>query len=303
MRKRKQSRKVWESFCKSFKRESDYVLIMPQQLKELLKTDLPPKELAMLPSSFDIVGDILIFADFPKELKKKEKKIAEKILAAFPHVKVICKKTKMYSGLFRTPKLKIMAGERRKETTHKENGVRILLDAEKVYFSPRLGHERERINKLVHEGESVLVMFSGSGVYPINIAKNSTAREIYGVEINPAGHRYAMANVALNKVKNVKLLLGDVKKILPKIKMKFDRVLMPLPKSAEEFLDCALAKVKKNGVLHFYDFLPGGEFEKAAEKVRNACTEAKRKCSVISIVKCGQYGPGRYRICVDVKVE
>jgi len=276
---------------------------MPRALKELLKNDLTPKELVLLPTGFDVVGDILIFAEFPKELAKKERKIASKILASFPNVKVVCKKTKMYSGTFRTPKLKIMAGEKRKETTHKENGVSIKLNVEKVYFSPRLGHERERINKLVKKGENVLVMFSGSGVYCVNIAKNSSAKEIYGVEINPIGHKYALENVTLNKCKNIALFLGDVKKVLPTISKKFDRVLMPLPKTADEYLPLALSKVKKNGVLHFYDFLPEGEFERAAEKVIKACLKAKRKCSIISIAKCGQYGPGRFRICVDAKIN
>jgi hypothetical protein len=42
-----------------------------------------------------------------------------------------------------------MSGEKRTETTHKENGVNIKLDVEKCYFSPRLSQERLRIAKLV----------------------------------------------------------------------------------------------------------------------------------------------------------
>ena len=67
---------------------------MPKAMKELLKKDLTAKELAVLPTSFDIVGDILIFAEFPKELSKKEKLIGEKILKNYPNIKVVCKKSK-----------------------------------------------------------------------------------------------------------------------------------------------------------------------------------------------------------------
>ena len=45
-------------------------------LKEALKSKLTKKQLALVPSSFDIVGDLAIFSDFPKELIKKEKLIA-----------------------------------------------------------------------------------------------------------------------------------------------------------------------------------------------------------------------------------
>ena len=44
-------------------------------LKETLKSKLTEKQLALVPSSFDIVGNLAIFSDFPKELKNKEKLI------------------------------------------------------------------------------------------------------------------------------------------------------------------------------------------------------------------------------------
>ena len=111
---------------------------MKQNLKYYLKNKLTNKELKLVPSSFDIVGDILIFSEFPKELTKKEKIIGNAILENYNHAKTILKKTKKYSGKFRTPKLKVIAGEKRKESVCKENNVFIKLDVEKVYFSPRM---------------------------------------------------------------------------------------------------------------------------------------------------------------------
>ena len=69
-------------------------------LKNALKKQLTEKQLALVPSSYDIVGDILIFADFPKELKNKEKLIGNTLLKLHKNLKVICKKTKKYSGKF-----------------------------------------------------------------------------------------------------------------------------------------------------------------------------------------------------------
>lgn len=268
-------------------------------LKEALKGKLTEKQVRLVPNSFDVVGDILIFSDFPEELKKKEKIIGQEILRLMKNIKVICKKTKIHSGVFRTKKVKIMAGEKRKTTEHKENNVRVRLNVETCYFSPRLSNERLRIASLVKKGESVLVMFSGIGIYSATISKNTLAKEIYGIEINPFAHKFAEDNLKLNKINNVKLFLGDVKKIVPKLEKKFDRIVMPLPKSAEEFLNCALKVAKKGTIIHFYDFVFEENFNQAIEKIKKHC----KKCKIIQVVKCGQYSPRKYRICVDFKVS
>ena len=275
-----------------------------KNLKFYLKDKLSEKELKLVPTSFDVVGDILIFSEFPEELIKKEKLIGKTILDIYHHIKTILKKTKKYSGKFRTPKLGIIAGEKRKITLHKENEVYVKLDVEKVYFSARMSSERKRIADLVNPDESVLVMFSGCGIYSLVIAKNSKCREAYGIEINPTAHKYAVENIKKNKLENkVKIFLGDVKKILPRLNKKFDRVIMPLPKSGEDYLDLALKYIKKNGTVHFYDFLHEGEFDRAHEKIMKACIKARKRCAISLTIKCGQYSPGFYRICVDFCVN
>lgn len=277
---------------------------MKQNLKFYLKNKLTKKELELVPSSFDVVGDILIFSEFPKGLGKKEKLIGQTILENYSNIKTVLKKTKKYSGKFRTPKLKVIAGERRKETIHRENNVFAMLDAEKIYFSPRMSSERKRIAELIKPNESVLVMFSGSGIYPLVIAKNSKCREVYGIEVNPIAHKYALENVKKNKLgNNIKIFLGDVKKILPKLNKKFDRVLMPLPKGAENFLGLALKHIKRRGIVHFYDFLHEDEFFKAEEKVKTACVNLNKCCRIMKIVKCGQYSPRFYRVCADFEAK
>ena len=276
---------------------------MKKNLKYHLKDKLAQKEFKIVPSSFDVVGDIMIFSDFPKELSKKEKIIGEVILQNYHNIKVILKKTKGVSGKFRTPRLKIIAGERRKQTLHKENDILLKLNVEKVYFSPRMGSERKRIAEQVKDNESVLVMFSGCGVYPLVIAKSTKCKAAFGIEINPLAHKYALENAQRNKLESrVKFFLGDVKKVLPKLK-KFDRIAMPLPKGGEDFLELALSHIKKNGTVHFYDFLNDDELAKAEEKVKQACGKVKKKCKVLRTVKCGQYSPGFYRVCVDFEVH
>ena len=260
---------------------------------------LNDKDIKLIPRSFDVIGDILIFSDFPKDIIKKEKEVGNFFLKKFKNVKVIARKTKNFSGTYRLQKIKIMAGTKRKETLHKENNYIFRLDVEKCYFTPRLGNERLRIAKQVKKNEIVLVMFSGIGIFQIQISKFSKAKEIYGIEINPTAHKYAEENIILNKTKNVRLYKGDVRKIVPKLRIKFDRILMPLPKGAENFLDLALSKIKKNGIIHFYDFL---REEEIPEIGLNKIKKLKKKFKVLRVVKCGNVAPGKFRVCFDIKI-
>ncbi len=273
----------------------------PKTLKEALKGKLGRKELEKSVRGYDIIGSIAII-EMPKELEKKEKEIANVLLSMHKNITTVCKKAGIHKGVFRTQKLKVLAGKRTKETLHKENQIRIKLDAEKVYFSPRLSTERKRIANIVKEGESILVMFSGCAPYPLVIAKNSKTKEIYGIEINPAACRYAEENVKLNKLSNIKLFCGDVKKVLPEINKKFDRILMPLPGGGEDYLGLALSKIKKNGFIHFYDFIHEEEKCISRGKIKEACKKMGKKCRILKVVKCGQYAARTYRMCIDFKV-
>src|SRR3989338_1495903 len=281
-------------------------------LKAILKQKLTPAELPSFIRGFDIIGDIAII-EIPRELTKKQKLIGETILQMHKNILSVFKKGTAYSGKFRTRKLIWLAGQKSKETLYKENNIRLKLDVEKVYFSPRLANDRLRIARQVLPGERILVLFSGCGPYTFTLSKNTQAKEIYAIELNPVAHKYAIENQKLNKSNNTIIIHGDAKKELGEIiaknkktnsknQLKFDRILMPLPKGAEEFLDVALKVTRKNSIIHFYDFQKENEFELSAEKIKKACKTAKKKCKILSIVKCGQNAPRTYRICVDFRV-
>ncbi|MFH1840420.1 MAG: methyltransferase domain-containing protein [Nanoarchaeota archaeon] len=269
-----------------------------QDLKLALKDKLTKKQLFLVPSAYDTIGDIAILEIKP-EIEKKEKIIAETLLKLHKNLKVITKKVKKHSGIYRLRKLKVIAGEKRKHTLYKENEIKVKLDVEKCYFSPRLSTERLRVANKVKKGESILVMFSGTAVYPLVIAKHSKPKEIVGIEINPIAHKYAEENVKSNKFRNIKLYKGDVKEILPKIKKKFDRVLMPYPMHGKSFLDLAIEKTKKNGILHFYIFLNERDIPKAGKAEIEKYT---KKYKLLKIQKCGKFSPYKYRVRFDFKI-
>ncbi len=275
----------------------------PSTLKEAVKGKLSEKELSAFRGGHDVIGDIAVI-EVPEALVKKETLIAESLLKMHKNIKVVAKRVGPHKGVFRLQKLKILAGEKRKETTHSENNTRIRLNVEKVYFSPRLATERKRLADQVKRGESVLVMFSGCAPYPVVIARNSPAKEVYGVEINPTAHKCGLENIKLNKLSNVKLFLGDVRKVVPKLRKKFDRVAMPLPKGGESYLDVAIKAVKEGGTVHFYDFLCEQDIpDSAIGKIAAACMAVGKKFKIIGCVKCGQLAPRKYRVRVDFRVH
>lgn len=269
------------------------------RLKELLKAELTKKQLEKLPNSYDIIGDILVI-DLDPALRSKEKLIADTLLQNNKNIKVICKKQDIHKGKYRTQKLKIIAGEKRKETFHKENNIRLKLNVETCYFSPRSGNERKRIAEQIKKGENILVMFSGIAPLPVVLAKNTQAKHITAIELNPKAHRYAEQNIRLNKISNITLINADVTKA--SLKQKFDRILMPLPKTGEQFLPLALRYTKKGTIIHCYSFLKEEEFTEEKNRIKNICRQGRKKCRILRIVKCGHYKPYVFRVCSDIKI-
>lgn len=273
-------------------------------LKEALRDILTKEELSILKASHDIIGTIAIL-EIPRDLEHREQLIAEALLKTNKNIKTVLKKADAHEGVFRTQKMKYLAGINTTETLYKENNVKLLVDVEKVYFSVRLSNERKRIAEKVKNGENILVMFSGAAPYPIVLSRNTSANKITGIEINPEGHNYGLENIKINKCKNVELILGDVHDIAPKLnsqEKKYDRIIMPLPKTADEFLDDALMLSKDGTIIHFYDFLDENNFDEAKNKIDVVCKKKNLNYRILEIVKCGQHAPRVFRVCVDFEI-
>jgi len=263
------------------------------KLKDLLKEVLNEEEIKLAPSAFDVVGDIAIIL-IPEELKHKEKAIGEKLLA-FKNIKTVLGKDSAVEDEFRVRKYKYLAGENKTEASYIEYGRRYKVDITKAYFSPRLGNERERIVKLVKPGEKVLVMFAGIGPYAIQIARRAKPEIVYAVEINPEGCRYMEENIKLNKCGNlVKSFCGDVRIVVPKLGEKFDRIIMPLPKDAETFLDVAKEAANPGAIIHLYIF---------GESKEDATSKIKVPVEILDVVVCGAYSAKTSRYCVDFRFK
>jgi tRNA (guanine37-N1)-methyltransferase len=228
---------------------------------ELLEDSLPPHLLASLPRAIDFIGDIAII-EIPQELEAYKINIGNAILQVHKNVRTVLAKAGAVAGIYRLRKFEVIAGEHKTETVHREYGCRYSVDVAKVYFSPRLSCEHNRVSSLVEDGETVIDMFAGVGPFSILIAKTHKNVKVYAIDINPDAVALLKRNVRLNRVEGkVHPISGDAKQIVKQmLKGAADRVIMNLPERAIEFVDAACEALKpEGGTIHFYSFVTASD--------------------------------------------
>jgi len=260
-------------------------------LKQLLKNELTIEELKLLKNSFDQVGTIAQL-EIPDELKNKEKIIAKKVLDSFKNITTVVKKSDITLGEYRIRPVKILAGEKTTQTIHKENGIRLKLDINKVFYTTRLSGERLRVLKLVKKNDVVADLFCGVGPYSILIAKFSKAKKVIANDLNPEAYEFLIENIKLNKVKNIEPSNKDARKF----NIKADKVLMNIPKYSEDFIKTGFKNAKVGGRIFYYCFATEQEMPQLIKKIKKI-----HDCRVLKKTKCGDIGPRIYRWCIDLK--
>jgi len=272
-------------------------------LKKILEDVLSEKESEELFSAFDQVGDIIIIR-IPDSLLSKKEIIGKTLLEQVKTAKSVFYQSSSVEGDFRTRDLEILAGENKTETEYKEYGCRFIVDVENAFFSPRLSTERDRIADLVQEGETVINMFGGVGMFSIIVAKRKKCT-VYNIDINPIAAKLCEKNIELNKLAGKVISIhGDAAKIVEEeLKDKGDRVLMLLPERSDEFLNSAILAAKNNGIIHYYSHIHADEKSKAAklsEKHYSEITPVKSNIFDSKIVRA--VGPRYYQTVVDVSI-
>jgi tRNA (guanine37-N1)-methyltransferase len=280
---------------------------MRRDIKTELYQTLPGNVLEYVTRSFDIIGSkrkAVAIIELPERLEAYEQEIAEAIMRVHRNVSSVLSKESERLGEFRTRNLRLVAGDPDTEVMHRESGCYLKLDPRKVYFSPRESAERDRIAAKVVRGESVLVMFSGVGPFPIRITKRERSVKVTAVEVNPHAHNYCVENIHLNKVgSQVDPKLGDVRIVCPEIGETFNRILMPLPKGAYKFLDVAIPLLRDGGVIHFYHWASKEDlFSKAEKFVAEAADNLGRGSLIIERRRVSQYSPNVWKIRVDARI-
>ena len=273
-------------------------------LKRALESVLSEKESEEIFSAFDQIGDIIIVR-IPDLLLGKKEIIGKTLLEQIKNANTVFCQSSPVEGDFRIRDLEFLAGENKTQTEYKEFGCRFLVDVEKVFFSPRLSTERNRIADLVKDGETIINMFGGIGMFSIMAAKKKKCT-VYNIDINPDAAKLCEKNISLNKLAgSIISLHGDATQIInEKLKEKGDRVLMLLPERSDEFLDSAISAAKKNGIIHYYSHIHAYKktlAPKLSEKHFLEITPVKSEILYSRIVRA--VGPRYYQTVVDARIS
>ncbi len=292
----KESRKGYKIVEHTFRKRKKRI----RSYKELI--DLPSKTRSSLPSSFDIVGDIVILK-LKKELYDYKGEIADAIIKAHKNVHTVLM-DKGVEGHCRLRDVDVIAGERRTKTVHKEYALEFKLDIAEVYFSPRLATERRIVAQQVRDGETIIDMFCGVGPFSIMIAKYKNPKKIYAIDINPSAIKYLEENIEKNKVKNVVGIQGDAKEILPTIE-KADRIIMNLPFSSIDFFEIALKAIDihKAGKIHYYEILEEDKLEGRMQELNYIANELNCNMKILARRMVRTYSPRQKHFAFDLNIS
>ena len=202
-------------------------------LKKALENILSQKESVELFSAFDQIGEIIIVR-IPDSLLSKKKIIGETLLEQVKTARSIFFQSSSVAGDFRTRDLELIAGKDNSETEYREFGCRFMVDVKKAFFSPRLSTERDRISDVIKEGETVINMFGGIGMFSIIAAKKKKCT-VYNIDINPDAAKLCEKNIKLNKLAGeVFSLEGDATLIIKEqLENKGDWILMLLTERSD----------------------------------------------------------------------
>jgi len=262
-----------------------------------------------LVKSYDVVGDIAIIR-VPDRLTSQTSTVATVIMRAHKHVRTVLKQVSAVSGDFRLRRLEWVLGKKKTETLYRESDCIFKVDLAQCYFSPRLSFERMRVTKAVQPGETVVNMFAGVGSFCILIARHGRAETVYSIDVNPSAVRFMRENIRLSRVQGqVVPILGDAKEVIVgHLQNVADRVVMPLPERAFEYLDYAVLALKPvGGWIHYYDFEHALKTEDPVEKVKAKVSEKLQKLGVDFVVAFGRVvrhtGPNWYQVVLDIEIR
>ena len=239
--------------------------------KQLQQEDAGP---LIVPSSFETVGHIA-HLNLRDEFMPYKRLICEVILDKhWPHIRTIVNKVGVIANKFRCLPLEIVCGIEDTNTTVRQHGASFSMDYATVYWNSRLEREHQRLVSLFSADDVVADAMAGIGPFVVPSALKGCS--VYANDLNPASYEYLRHNTRINKVSHkvvsscvdardfIRHVLsstpssvsssssaGPMAKVgedtdgttsasdgLPQLAQPVTRIVMNLPASAVEFLDC-----------------------------------------------------------------
>lgn len=268
------------------------------ELADLMKGQMNPEQLGLLPRGWFILGDIIIVKIQP-QLERFKDRIGNALLSIYPRCRSVLRDFGI-EGPLREPVREIIAGES-SETVHRENGVLFKLDALKVMFSQ--GNLRERMRmSLLGRDEIVVDMFAGIGYFALPMAVHAKPEKVLAIELNPVAYRYLKENVRLNRVESiVEPVFGNCQETTPQGVA--DRVVMGYVGATDQYLRTGVQALRPGGVLHYHQTIPSRKYPNYAIKdVVEAAEKLGKRVEILSFARVKKYSPGVVHAVVDARI-
>ncbi|HEV8360738.1 MAG TPA: class I SAM-dependent methyltransferase family protein [Candidatus Thermoplasmatota archaeon] len=269
---------------------------LPQRYQDLAR--VPEGLRALLPSSFDVVGDIVV-VKLPLELEAHAAEVGRALLAAHKGARTVLL-DRGVTGVERVRAVEVIAGEPSTVTEHVEHGARFRVDLASCYFSPRLATEHARVAALAEQGEVVLDLFAGVGPFAILIAKQGKAQRVYAVDLNPDAVQLIEENARLNKVQDkVRAVLADADAFAAQMEGQGDRVIMNLPHSADAHWEQALRACKERATIHYHKILDRTRVAEHVAELQARASQAGWDARLALQREVRLYSPSQSHVALD----
>ncbi len=256
--------------------ETDYRMLLPEGIRDIL------------PNSFDCIGDLII-VKIEDELLQYKCQIGEALLKVNRNVRLVLMDGGV-KGELRIRELEPIAGSGPTETRHRESGVTMITDPARVYFNPRLATERMHVASQVKDGETIIDMFAGVAPFPLVICKHAHPARVYSIDLNHDAYLFMKRNIELNRISNIIPMEGDASEVVKDLPQA-DRVIMNLPQIAYRFLDVALSKTKKGGVVHMHRIMERETSDALTDELVNDMCQKGMDCHLAQKRELKTYSP------------
>ncbi|MBN2155113.1 MAG: hypothetical protein JW776_03655 [Candidatus Lokiarchaeota archaeon] len=294
-------------------------------LHDNLLDRIPSPVLEFIPQTFDIIGSLAIIeidrwgdlskvVQDPVLMEQYLSLIGNTIIRYHKNITTVLNKVGSVEGEFRLRNYEIIAGEPTTTTIHKENNVKLCVDPTKMFFSPRLSYERDRVASIKFPKDSMIIdCFAGCGPYSIQITHKHRVN-VYSIEKNHIAYQYLLKNISLNQNKlkgKIHPYLGDFRdfresNLGKECINRTNCMIMNLPEHSCAFIPHISPFIKDTGIyLVFYAFFPSSDsLNQVIVKIQALLNEydlrivrIKEKRVVFS------FSPDQNNVCVDMIIK
>jgi tRNA (guanine37-N1)-methyltransferase len=250
---------------------------------------LPPEQWALLPRSFDVIGDVVLIR-IPSEIGELASEIGRALLEFVPGARVVGEDHGVH-GESRIRELRPIAGRGPFRTRYRENGLEFVVDPSICYFSPRLAREHARVAAEVRPGERLLDLCCGLGPFCLTAARREPTLRAVAVDSNPAAIELLRENAKrLGVADRVEPHSSRVEEVLPSLGA-FDRIVLNLPHEGARFLFSVATHIVPGGSLEYYEVVEKDRTAHRPSELRSLLGQGS-EWSIVGDALVHEYSPG-----------